>query len=913
MKPLTLTISAFGPYAGIQTIDMTKLGERGLYLITGDTGAGKTTIFDAITFALYGEASGDNREADMFRSKYAAPETPTFVEMEFLYRGEMYCVRRNPEYLRPAKRGDGMTAEKADAALTYPDGRIVTKSKEVTRAVTELTGLERNQFTQIAMIAQGDFLKLLFAKTEERSKIFREIFDTKLYQTLQERLKAESGKLRGQYEDLEKSIRQYAGQIQKTPKDAEAEQPLTAEENLRLLARLTEEDGKQEEALAEALAKTEEELEQRSRGIGRAEAAEQMRRELEQTVRLCAEQEKECSGAAEALKREEEKTAEQERLSAEIVSGTEKLKSYDLLEEWLDRKRETDGNLRRISAQLAEAQEEEQKLTDGIRGMRGALEKLREAEAWSVRQEQEERELREKKAKAAELSDMIGEQEELQEKLRSVQETYRRRMEKSGQEQREYAQMEQNFLDAQAGLLAAGLQEGRPCPVCGAVHHPRPAELTEGSCTKEELERKKQRCTELADQAAALSSQAGTIRGQADISSENLKKCAKELFGAEQESVRHAWKELNGMLEKRELEVQNNRDKVEKALLRKAAYERQLPQYEKRQREGMELCRTLEQERAKYTAEQRHCGEQIERLRQTLEFAERAEALRHLSGQKRQKEKLEAAYQNAGKRLEQAQKRFGELKAKEETLGKQLGESWEENLDELSAGQKADMEKKRMLLRQKEAVSARRKNNEYIWRQMEDRRQDLREVEERWKMIRALSNTANGNIAGKDKIMLETYIQMTYFNRIIARANVRFSVMSGGQYELKRREEAENLRSQSGLELDVIDHYNGSVRSVKTLSGGEAFKASLALALGLSDEVQSQAGGIQLDTMFIDEGFGSLDEESLEQAVRALADLADGNRLVGIISHVTELKERIEKQIVVTKEKTSGSTVLVTG
>lgn len=296
MKPLTLTISAFGPYAGIQTIDMTKLGERGLYLITGDTGAGKTTIFDAITFALYGEASGDNREADMFRSKYAAPETPTFVEMEFLYRGEMYCVRRNPEYLRPAKRGDGMTAEKADAALTYPDGRIVTKSKEVTRAVTELTGLERNQFTQIAMIAQGDFLKLLFAKTEERSKIFREIFDTKLYQTLQERLKAESGKLRGQYEDLEKSIRQYAGQIQKTPKDAEAEQPLTAEENLRLLARLTEEDGKQEEALAEALAKTEEELEQRSRGIGRAEAAEQMRRELEQTVRLCAEQEKECSG-----------------------------------------------------------------------------------------------------------------------------------------------------------------------------------------------------------------------------------------------------------------------------------------------------------------------------------------------------------------------------------------------------------------------------------------------------------------------------------------------------------------------------------------------------------------------------------------------------------------------------------------
>lgn len=204
MKPLKLTMSAFGPYVGEVVIDFTLLGDRGVYLITGDTGAGKTTIFDGITFALYGEASGNSRESDMLRSKYAKPETPTFVELEFLYHGEIYFVRRNPEYLRPSKKGTGMTAEKADAALTYPGGRILTKTKEVTKALVELIGLDRNQFTQIAMIAQGDFLKLLLAKTEERSKIFREIFDTKLYQVLQERLKAESGGLRAQYEDLTK-------------------------------------------------------------------------------------------------------------------------------------------------------------------------------------------------------------------------------------------------------------------------------------------------------------------------------------------------------------------------------------------------------------------------------------------------------------------------------------------------------------------------------------------------------------------------------------------------------------------------------------------------------------------------------------------------------------------------------------
>ena len=209
MRPLKLTISAFGPYAGKTELDFSELGENGLYLITGDTGAGKTTLFDAIAFALYGEPSGTTRDTSMFRSKYAAPDTDTYVELDFAYNGKMYNIIRNPEYQRPKKRGEGFTSQKPDATLTYPDNRLVTGSPQVTKVIEELIGLDCSQFSQIAMIAQGDFLKLLIASTKERQEIFRQIFQTKNFETLQYRLKSESAALSNQYQDIQKSIEQY--------------------------------------------------------------------------------------------------------------------------------------------------------------------------------------------------------------------------------------------------------------------------------------------------------------------------------------------------------------------------------------------------------------------------------------------------------------------------------------------------------------------------------------------------------------------------------------------------------------------------------------------------------------------------------------------------------------------------------
>lgn len=795
MRPLILKMSAFGPYAGEETVDMRLLGEHGLYLITGDTGAGKTTVFDAITFALYGEASGSQRESDMFRSKYAAAGTPTFVELEFLYRGQTYTVRRNPEYERPSKKGSGMTTEKADAFLRYPDGKIVTRIKEVTKAVTELTGLDRNQFTQIAMIAQGDFLKLLLAKTEERSRIFREIFDTGLYQTLQERLKTESGKLRAQYGELANSIEQYTGQIQC---DGVWEQRASVSETLEALSLLVREDERIIKQHDEKLEKLEDRLETLNRQIGQVQAAERVRLELSDTEHRIMEQKPE--------------TERQRRMLAETAAGEE------------ERKKELGRQ----------------------------LEELRDVDARRVRQENEELALRERKQKVKTLKNMLADYKRLRQKMADVQRDYQTGVIEYERQQKRFDRMQRQFLDAQAGVLASTLTEGEKCPVCGATHHPEPARLLAESCSREELEQMKQSCAKLSGKAAALSADAGTLRGQAEISEKNIAERAKELFGERVQDV----------------------------------------------------CPALEQE--------------IQAI--TVRDAEAARSRQMLEQSAAQKQRLEKMLEDiiAGKvmaerkrQAEQAEQMLAGLTTKAATLRKQLEGMKENSLSELSDMQRACSIEKKRLQGEKENVSVRRKNNKGICRAIGAQYELMHKTERQWSMVKALSDTANGNVSGKERIMLETYIQITYFNRIIERANTRLMAMTGGQYELRRRTEANNLRSQTGLELDVTDHYNGSVRSVRTLSGGEAFKASLSLALGLSDEIQSQAGGIQLDTMFIDEGFGSLDEESLEQAVRALQSLADGNRLVGIISHVGGLKERIEKQVVVTKDRAEGSHIRI--
>ena len=910
MKPLKLTMSAFGPYAGEVKVDFAQLGERGLYLITGDTGAGKTTIFDGITFALYGEASGNNRESDMFRSKYAKEETPTFVELEFQYRNEVYRVRRNPEYLRPAKKGKGLTTEKADAQLEYPDGKIITKSKEVTKAVVELIGLDRGQFTQIAMIAQGDFLKLLFAKTEDRSKIFREIFHTKEYQILQERLKTMSGTLRIEYEQLTKSIQQYKTEI----RSDDERKDNTVEETLQFLACLIEDEKKTILECDHNLECLEEQIAGIQKAIGKAENQKRAEQELVRINEELAVWISRMPEIEEVLKAEEKRQPEREKLALDIAGSEEKLSLYEEADHILEQKTKAEAQTSALKKEREDLKEKKEDGTGKLQKIKELLVQYQDLDARCVRLEQEEQKVKEEKAKVCNFQKVLVEYRELEKRLKNAQEDYQKGNAESIRIRKIFEQMEQNFLDGQAGILAEHLEEGAPCPVCGATHHPNPAKIQESTCTEEELKRIKEKNQKLSDQVFLLSEKAGKTKGQLEEKKKQLEETCKELFGEIPQSISSSLEERVQCLHIQESTINEQRKRANQAIQQKKILEEQNEKGESYLKKWDEM---LEEKERRYHEMERECAiltERYEKAISVLSYTSKKDALQALEKKKDQKNALDLAYRSAEEQYRTTKETIQSKTAKIQTLQEQLDGFQDSKYAELLEQQQSCMQKKREILLKKEKTVTDYQMNKRVENAIQGQFEKLQNVEEQWKMVKALSNTANGNVSGKEKIMLETYIQMSHFNRIIARANTRFMMMSGGQYELKRRETAENLRSQSGLELDVIDHYNGSIRSVRTLSGGESFQASLALALGLSDEIQSEAGGIQLDAMFIDEGFGSLDEETLDQAVKALLNLADGNRLVGIISHVAELKERIEKQIIVTKQKSDGSTVkLITG
>lgn len=1447
MKPEKLIISAFGPYASETVIDFSKLGEHGLYLITGDTGAGKTTIFDAIAFALYGEASGQVRESGMFQSKYAKAGTPTFVELTFSSHGKRYCVRRNPEYVRPKERGQGTTTQAAGAELRFFDGRQpVTKTGEVTRSVEEILGLTYGQFTQIAMIAQGDFQKLLLADTVERGKIFRQIFHTELYRELQERLRDAKNACDGEYREIKRSISQsmsgvscigspelegrlaelkkvkFEGQVENglglleevmkrgetelgemDSRIAEIEESIKWQTGFQERIRqnenrkkmLAEKKREQEQFLVKfeevqsrralanqaeseigAMDRTLLECEKRTKRFAELEEKErhsvslEERREREkaalfelsgkqdelekglsekQTRKLSfaavGEERERLSGRKDRIGRQKEeiqgvlagiqeaaaelgrnqeaagglevrlgRIAEEDSASRERAGTMEGLdvrrselsgKRQELERQREGLRQDYDGWKNTRTAFLEQEQrglrlERQERALDDRRGfLERELEELdgieaREREQSHAVKEWEERKrrldvlaeqldagekqvwaatktrlaaetaltrMKEEKGRLAEQKDEIHEAERrlhaweqeriqllgrsqavrrLSEKLESLEALLKQQERQCAEYEEasslhrnaldEYVKIEQEFYDAQAGILARRLTEGEKCPVCGATHHPSPAVLRDGAPEKEEVEERKK----TADLAKVRMAEASAAARQGNMrileKREEIRRDRAELFGEseqpdmgnsgepdrrrmdsfyineiqeESERIQRRLKigeqdvlELNSLVGKGP-ETVSGLERLEKNL---AEQERRLQDAAEQQASAQTLLEAAVRQRAEFletlpagtdaagifagleearerlrqvqtqTERYRECMEELvcvrkklEQLRGELASCRQAAGteqgrLQTLEAQIRMKLPeigeaagdsqempsaeesghggslaeaaaepdrwtlgIESALRKASEateriRQEEAwvsdqirersalQKRIGELEEEREACRKEKeaylrkmegcrerirenrerltgcisgalgllkerteeernasGLLWDDgnqenvqdrgNLEVLSdsadavladlgrelatleamilqnqrkqdellrleteipaletelSGCRSAIEERKLglarleteyagLLEQADAIRAElgamtKEENERIGREAAARRNQLAEekkqaeelyqeyrrrqaglqeairslelqiqvdpelpenpeaagqrlgeleaekadcqelraklytacdvnrqiyetvlarreemvaAERRYSWLRALSDTANGNLTGKHKVELETYVQMAYFDRILRKANVRLMTMTGGQYELVRKREQDSKVGKVGLDLNVIDHYNGTERSVKTLSGGESFTASLSLALGLSDEIQMSAGGIQLDAMFVDEGFGTLDEEALNQAMKALNGLAEGSRLVGIISHVAELRERIDKKIVVTKER----------
>ena len=916
MRPTKLTVSAFGPYAKTTTLDLDSLGENGLYLITGTTGAGKTSIFDAITYALYDKPSGEVRDDSMLRSKYASPSTETFVELEFKCHGQLYKVRRNPEYERPKARGEGMTKQTAKAELVYPDGHIVDKSKkEVTKAIETILGIDRNQFLQIAMIAQGDFLRLLLAKTEERKAIFRQIFKTQSLERLQFKLKEDAKQLAIRLSSHKNNILSQVSNISCAPHSYLEYEVQTAkkgslptEQVIKLLDMLIEEDRENESQLSLRIEKMTQALEIVNIKIGKAEEYQSNKKALQAKKEALPLAEQNFTTAARKLEEEQDKQAERDQCDSDIAILEASLPRYDTFDALqkeitvLKQQLQADA-IQKEDVEAACRNEEEQ-----LAHLKDLQCKLADIGSKKIKLENDKATLLEEQRMLENLLSDLSDYAKLCNDYQAKQKEYCLLASAAGTAAEQYHRMNLAFLNEQAGIMARMLTDGEPCPVCGSLHHPNLAQISQSAPSEADLKKAKKLAEDAQTKAEKKSLECGSFKGKTEAENARIQKKLTELFGDQPfESARTAIIDQLNTLKKNLLVLNDAIAEENHRVQLKEKLDRDLPLKEKKVELLREKIHALSQRIAAAQAKKEEKETQILSLSTSLKYKNKHAALTALTALREQKDFLKKALEHAAASFNLSDKKLSVLKGEIDSLEKLLASATVIELAKEIESRVELTDLLRLARSEQTAVASRLGINDQAKNRITASFEECRELEKTYLWLNALSETANGALGGKEKIMFETYVQMEYFDRILRRANLRLRRMTGGQYDLIRHEAKDDFKTQTGLDLDVIDHYNGSTRPVQSLSGGESFKASLALALGLSDEIQASAGGVRLDCMFVDEGFGSLDDESLHLAISVLSELIEGNRLVGIISHVSELKNKIEKQIVVTKELSGGS------
>lgn len=934
MRPIELKMSAFGPFAGLTTLRLDALGTDGLYLITGDTGAGKTTIFDAIIYALYGEASGNIRTTDMLRSKYANADTATFVELTFVFKDKTYIVRRNPEYLRPSKRGEGrFTKESAKAQLTMPDKEVITGLVSVNNKIIEIIGLNKNQFSQIAMLPQGEFMRLLLADTKQRIEIFREIFDTEPYLLLQDRIKRDANELYRLVSDYKKSMAQYVADVY-CDENSEYNQALinikndsqmSIKEILDIIDKVIAQDKSCADEYDKAIISIDKGIDQLNSKLTIAIQTERIKDDYKSALTQLNNFTEEYENVYSIYKAECEKDSERNELSLNIEKSSEKLESYELLEKY---KKDYEKKLDKINNITQDIHEDTNSLNECIKQIdncKKEAEILKNTELEIEKLNSKISDIIKKKEGVEYLKDVFERKIKAVSQADEAKDRYMSAFAAYEEANNRYLKMEKAFFNEQAGIMAAALEEGQPCPVCGSVTHPVPAVAGDDAPTEMQLKKykiyvedKSKECSELSSQSGLLSGQAESMNNMFFSSIVNFNTQWKEALdnSSDDETIRvdiiQLLADLGKILDEAMLEKKNADENISKYnnLIK------MLSDYDKKVEQFKDKINKSKNELAILSTQNENMQKQISQLEKELGNKDIMQAKKLINDMKLKKVQLDKAYEAAKKQYDEYTINIKTLKNRISDLQKQISHTDKQKTPDIDIPmyekQLEDMKKERLKLREKKnIVDIRIANNEKIYKSIERVNEKSEKSEKHYSWLRTLSDTVNGSLSGKSRIKLETYVQMSFFDRIIMRANTRFMRLTDGQYELKRSDSKDNYKNQTGLELDIIDHYNGTIRSVKSLSGGEAFEASLSMALGMSDEIQSRSGGIQIDTMFIDEGFGSLDDESLSQAVKVLNSLSSSDRLIGIISHVSVLKDRIDKQIVVSKGKTGGSSAVI--
>ena len=919
MKPLKLTMSAFGSYAGKNVIDFTGQ-QQGIFLITGDTGAGKTTIFDAITYALYNQTSGGERNGNMMRSQYAKPETETYVELEFLYRGQTYCVRRNPDYKITKTLKNGKIREQKvphSVELTLPDGTVFPEKKNATDAkIIEILGLTADQFSQIVMIAQGDFLKLLYTKSDERKMIFSKLFRTDIYWKIQENLRRKSMEMDERIQENDRAFEQEKSRIIPLPESEEL--PLD-----ELVERLRErlKDALKEQNLrranVEELNKKITKYEEINKLFVSLEKIRQTGKELELRQVESKERRQQIENA---LKADKVLVAEQQNLRQQ--------QEVEQSAQAIEKMRETLANdqemFETLKTQLQEVEAEQKREAADIQKKMLALEQsfpsyeaLQNArseeqqakKAWEDIEKTSEESFHKKEADIAVLKEQQKRQEQAVEKAK---ENWEQTALGASESAKHYEHMYEAFLKEQAGILAENLSAGCPCPVCGSTIHPDPAKLSDHAVTELEVEQakktraaaeekrdlayaafeaektEKQKLAQAVEKEEADFVLAQTIakqqRKEAEQNYVSLQKIAEQIREKlVYPSLIEAKKQYAAMqktMESAEQEIEKKRRKVSDLAEAMNTLKGQKLAEEENQKSAKKLAVKTEKEYAKLLEKSGFISEETyhlailpERSRLKLEREEKEYESQCLKQQSEQK-LLEK--QVSGKTYTDTTELNEQLKAEKQAL---------------KEAEKTYME-----------LHTAYENDRSVLQNCAIYLEKGKKLESEDQVIKSLSKTANGRLSGSAKIDFETYIQRQYFKQIIHEANKRLLTMSNHQFILKLKEEVNTGRkTNEGLDLSVYSLVTDSERDVKTLSGGESFLAALAMALGLSDIVERSAGAIHPDMMFIDEGFGSLDAQSRQQAIEVLGELAGDSRMVGIISHVTELKEQIDRKLVVSR------------
>lgn len=924
MRPISLTISAFGPYAGKVTIPFSEFGEQGLFLITGDTGAGKTTIFDAICYAIYGEMSGADRKESMVRSTYAELATETFVELTFAYRGKEYRVVRFPKQVRINKRTGVPNKNESNAEV-----RLMLESGEITGSAAEdklleIMGMSYKQYSQIAMIAQGQFRELLTASTSERTAIFRNIFKTAPYDALQRKLATAADGKWVELQDAQKSAMQYLSGAQCMPEDCRLAEFEAAQKSLKegratmtevcdLIAAILDANKQERKSLETEIADIEQtisKLDTQQTELRNYES--NLTKHTQTRVRL-TELELTRAGLEQNLTAAMGRQAQIDELNTSVAQLNLVLPKYEQLTACEKKQMANQKELLQTQQALDLARDAREKAEKALESKLKELESLSSVAAeLATNAAEAEKATKNKKDLEALKADWaahfyaVKQMTNLSAAWENANKTY---AEKSEIFESQY----RLFLAEQAGVLAETLQEGAPCPVCGNIHHPNPAVKAVEAPTEAALNAMKADRDSAQNQLSAAATRLGEQKAKVQTLKEALEEHIRNLLG--EHTIDSSVEPIKQGLQVAEETIRRLADaavELQKKKNRKDKLTGEIPQdqtrleqfYRQQEQTHTERLNSLKQTATALETEHRS-------LKADLSAFETEQAAREtIAAKQREAQQLQDAIDKAKTSVDTYQQNHSKLQGELETLA---------NLIKVKPAQEeANLtEEKTTLAARKAEKSARLQTictcveiNESVLTNVAKTLDFSRKIEAQYKMLRALADTANGNLSGKEKISFETYVQAYYFERVISRANTRLMVMSGGQYELRRRK-AFSGNGKSGLELNVLDHYNGSERPVASLSGGESFMASLALALGLSDEVQASAGGVRIDTMFVDEGFGSLDEENaLPQAMKVLSSLAQGNRLIGIISHVSELR-KIDRQIVVTKDATHYSRVTI--